>query len=90
MSRLSPGDPLESYYGNAIERMSIEHKEKAMNRLGLNEPIYVQYGKWLKNSISGDFGINNFNRKCNFLHTFFLDFINAYINIWSKFSYITY
>ena len=58
MSRLSPGDPLESYYGNAIERMSIEHKEKAMNRLGLNEPIYVQYGKWLKNSISGDFGIS--------------------------------
>ena len=58
MSRLSPGDPLESYYGNAIERMSIEQKEKAMNRLGLNEPIYVQYGKWLKNSISGDFGIS--------------------------------
>lgn len=58
MSRLSPGDPLESYYGNAIERMSIEQKEKAMNRLGLNEPIYVQYGKWLKNSINGDFGIS--------------------------------
>ncbi len=58
MSRLSPGDPLESYYGNAIERMSIEQKEKAMNKLGLNEPIYVQYGKWLKNSISGDFGIS--------------------------------
>lgn len=58
MSRLSPGDPLESYYGNAIERMSIEQKEKAMNRLGFNEPIYVQYGKWLKNSISGDFGIS--------------------------------
>ena len=58
MSRLSPGDPLESYYGNAIERMSIEQKEKAMNRLGLNESIYVQYGKWLKNSISGDFGIS--------------------------------
>ncbi|WP_368072652.1 ABC transporter permease [uncultured Clostridium sp.] len=58
MSRLSPGDPLESYYGNAIERMSIEQKEKAMSKLGLNEPIYIQYGKWLKNSISGDFGIS--------------------------------
>lgn len=58
MSRLSPGDPLESYYGNAIERMNIEQKERAMDKLGLNEPIYVQYGKWLKNSISGDFGIS--------------------------------
>lgn len=58
MERLSPGDPLESYYGNSVERMSVEQKEKAMDRLGLNSPIYVQYGKWLKNSIRGDFGIS--------------------------------
>lgn len=58
MSRLSPGDPLESYYGNAVERMSIDQKEKAMEKLGLNEPIYIQYSKWIKNLAKGDFGIS--------------------------------
>lgn len=58
ISRLSPGDPLKSYYGNAIERMSTEEKEKAIDKLGLNEPIYIQYGKWVKNVAKGDFGIS--------------------------------
>ena len=58
MSRLAPGDPLQSYYGNAVERMSIEQKENAMEKLGLNSPIYVQYNRWLKSSIKGDFGIS--------------------------------
>lgn len=58
ISRLSPGDPLKAYHGNAVERMSMEEKEKARDRLGLNEPIYIQYGKWLKNVAKGDFGIS--------------------------------
>lgn len=58
MSRLAPGDPLVSYYGERAERMSVEEKERAMNRLGLNEPIIVQYGKWIQNAAQGDFGIS--------------------------------
>ena len=58
ISRLSPGDPLKSYYGNAVERMSMEDREKAIDKLGLNEPIYIQYGKWIKNAAKGDFGIS--------------------------------
>lgn len=58
ISRLSPGDPLKAYHGNAVERMSMEEKEKARDRLGLNEPIYIQYGKWLKNVAKGNFGIS--------------------------------
>ena len=58
ISRLSPGDPLKAYHGNVVERMSMEEKEKARDRLGLNEPIYIQYGKWLKNVAKGDFGIS--------------------------------
>lgn len=58
ISRLSPGDPLKAYHGNSVERMSMEEKEKARDRLGLNEPIYIQYGKWLKNVAKGDFGIS--------------------------------
>ena len=33
MSRLAPGDPLVSYYGERAERMSVEEYEHAMERL---------------------------------------------------------
>ena len=58
MSRLAPGEPLKSYYGEAIERMSIEQQELAKEKLGLNEPIYKQYGIWLENAFDGEFGIS--------------------------------
>ena len=58
MSRLAPGDPLVSYYGERAERMSVEEHEHAMERLGLNESIPVQYVKWLGNAFQGEFGIS--------------------------------
>ena len=58
MSRLAPGDPLVSYYGERAERMSVEEHEHAMERLGLNEPIPVQYVKWLGNAFQGEYGIS--------------------------------
>lgn len=58
MSRLSPGDPLVSYYGDRVEKMSAVQKAQTMERLGLNDPIYTQYTIWIKNAIQGDFGIS--------------------------------
>lgn len=58
MSRLTPTDPLQSYYGERTEKMSVEEKDRARERLGLNEPIIVQYGKWARNALDGDFGIS--------------------------------
>ncbi|MEG1929873.1 MAG: ABC transporter permease [Anaerovorax sp.] len=58
MSRLAPGDPLRSYYGDSVERMSVAQQEDAKERLGLKEPLLVQYGSWLKNAASGEFGIS--------------------------------
>lgn len=58
MSRLSPGDPLASYYGESVERMSTQQKQQAITKLGLDEPIYTQYGKWLTNAAQGEFGIS--------------------------------
>lgn len=58
MARLSPGDPLRSYYGESIERMSEDRKQMARERLGLDDPIYIQYGKWVNSALSGDFGIS--------------------------------
>ncbi|MGJ4849845.1 ABC transporter permease [Bacillota bacterium Meth-B3] len=58
VSRLAPGDPLVSYYGDRVEKMSPEERAWAEDRLGLNDPIHVQYVRWLGNALRGDFGIS--------------------------------
>ena len=58
LSRLSPGEPLAAYYGDALDRMSIEQKEAAMSRLSLDRPVAEQYLAWAKNVLRGDFGIS--------------------------------
>lgn len=58
MSRLAPGDPLVSYYGSGVERMSSAEKIEARDRLGLNEPVAVQYGIWGKAALKGDLGLS--------------------------------
>ena len=58
LSRLAPGDPLMSWYGERVEKMSETEKDAAREALGLNDPIHVQYVRWLKNAAEGDFGIS--------------------------------
>lgn len=58
ISRLAPGDPLVSYYGERAEKMSVAEKDAAREKLGLNDPISVQYVRWLENALSGDLGIS--------------------------------
>ena len=58
ISRMAPGDPLVSYYGDRVEKMSPQERERAEERLGLHEPVSVQYVQWLKQAVRGDFGIS--------------------------------
>ena len=58
ISRLAPGDPLMSYYGERVEKMSVEEKTSARERLGLNDPIHIQYIRWAENALKGNFGIS--------------------------------
>ena len=58
ISRLTPTDPLQSYYGERVEKMSVEEKEVAREKLGLNDPIHIQYIRWVENAFEGDFGIS--------------------------------
>lgn len=58
MARLAPGDPLVSYYGDRVERMSMDERQHAIERLGLDGPILEQYVDWLKAALHGDFGIS--------------------------------
>ena len=43
ISRLSPGDPLVSYYGDQAERMSPQQRELAEERLGLLWRFFSEY-----------------------------------------------
>lgn len=53
--RLAPGDPLSRYYSPDVE-------PDAMNRvrvqLGLDDPVHVQFGRWLWSFVRGDFGVS--------------------------------
>ena len=53
MLRLVPGDPIAAMLadvGGAEEIAALRAK------LGLDQPVYVQYGKWFWNSLQGDLG----------------------------------
>ena len=78
MARLSPGDPLKSYYGETVEQMGTQKQELAREKLGLDKPIYVQYGIWVKNAIKGDFGIS-YKYKADVLEVIGDVFVNTII-----------
>lgn len=53
--RLSPVDPLAELKLNpAISQETLNLETK---RLGLDKPIFIQYGLWLKSFLKGDFGV---------------------------------
>lgn len=58
ISRKAPGDPLVSWYGDRVEKMSPEERAWAEEKLGLDEPVIVQYVRWAGNALRGDFGIS--------------------------------
>lgn len=51
--RSVPGDPARLALGGAADRQAVQALRQ---ELGLNQPIYVQYGKWMSNLIQGDLG----------------------------------
>lgn len=54
MLRMMPGDPLAMIFEGANVTKEVVEAERA--RLGLDQPIYIQFGKWLGSALQGDFG----------------------------------
>jgi peptide/nickel transport system permease protein len=55
--RLLPGDPLVAIYGlEGARRMTPEQRANLEQALGLRDPVLVQYGKWLRDIGTGEFG----------------------------------
>lgn len=60
LMHLAPGDPLQAYIS---PDMNVEDIERIRESLGLNDPIIVQYFKWLFNTIQGNLGYSMVNSK---------------------------
>jgi peptide/nickel transport system permease protein len=52
LTSLLPGDPVDAIAGFA----SPEQKEALREDLQLDDPVYVQYGRWVGNFVTGDLG----------------------------------
>lgn len=55
--RLAPGDPIDAYINPSVP-LSPEDLENLRIRLGLDQPLPVQYLAWLRAAMSGDFGFS--------------------------------
>lgn len=53
--RLAPGDPLAIYYNPEIDPAVME---TIRARLGLDQPLHIQYGKWLWALAHGELGVS--------------------------------
>lgn len=51
--RLAPGDPAVVMLGPIASEADVQ---RIRRELGLDQPLYVQYGKWLGRVVQGDFG----------------------------------
>ncbi|UCC52277.1 MAG: ABC transporter permease [Anaerolineaceae bacterium] len=53
---LAPGDPIATQFGMNMKRMEPERIEAIREELGLNDPLAVQYLRYLGNLLKGDMG----------------------------------
>jgi peptide/nickel transport system permease protein len=53
MSHLVPGDPVSVMLG---ERATAEDEARLREQLGLNDPLYVQYWRYVTGAVTGDLG----------------------------------
>ena len=59
LMRILPGNPVHSLMDTS--EMTAEEIEEVSERMGFNDPLIVQYGRYLKGILSGDWGVSYFN-----------------------------
>jgi peptide/nickel transport system permease protein len=60
IARVMPGDPARVALGARAPDWVVNNLREQMH---LNDPLYVQYGYWLRDALRGDFGISLFTRR---------------------------
>lgn len=58
--KLAPGDPVQAYITPEMGPADIE---RIRENMGLNEPIHIQYIRWVKNVLKGDLGYSLVNHR---------------------------
>jgi peptide/nickel transport system permease protein len=62
--RLMPGDPILIYLSREqVQNLSLEQIEHTRHEFGLDKPLVVQYGEWVKRVVQGDLGYSLSDRK---------------------------
>jgi len=55
--RILPGDPLVAIFGpEGMTKLTEEQRASYMRELGLSDPLWVQYLRWVKDIFQGNFG----------------------------------
>jgi len=55
--RILPGDPLVAIFGpEGMTKLTEEQRASYMSELGLSDPLWVQYLRWVKDIVRGNFG----------------------------------
>ena len=60
LTRLS-SDPMAQY--STVQRMSEQDRARIREKLGLDQPLYVQYVRWLGLALEGDLGQSLFSKQ---------------------------
>ena len=58
LGRLAPGDAVDNYLKATDTIVTDVEREAARKYLGLDQPVSVQFFRWLFNAVRGDFGIS--------------------------------
>ena len=60
MMHMIPGDPVKNMMGLEASKEAVEAERE---RLGLNDPLPIQYMNFMKNVVKGDLGTSIFSKK---------------------------
>jgi peptide/nickel transport system permease protein len=61
--QLTPGDPISARFGTKLSGMEPAQIEQLRQDLGLNDPLPVQYARYVGNLLRGDLGVSINTRK---------------------------
>src|SRR4051794_35426600 len=66
MLQLVPGDPIDAMLGAADNGLSISRPDvvqRIRSDMGLDQPLPIQYVRWLAGAVHGDFGMSYVRRR---------------------------
>lgn len=61
LMKISPVDPAEAYSRRTFSMFGQDQVEELREQMGLNQPLFIQYGNWVRNALHLDFGTSLFN-----------------------------